>query len=195
MVSKFLLWSKALLSGRMKHAMHTTAFPYSYPSLHLGRLASFWFFVEPLSVQTPSKQALYLGRLLFFFFLNYIKYIRLPGVEKEWPGFWKHEAGPFDSWLEFEAIYHLVLRSRRCSTGWLVCTVQIKNKEQDKHPCCLWISGVVVSLPKCQVCVYTYVCVCMWKLVLLKSEDVLTWCKSKQWRLGKKRKQKSEALF
>lgn len=131
----------------------------------------------------------------FFFFLNYIKYIRLPGVEKEWPGFWKHEAGPFDSWLEFEAIYHLVLRSRRCSTGWLVCTVQIKNKEQDKHPCCLWISGVVVSLPKCQVCVYTYVCVCMWKLVLLKSEDVLTWCKSKQWRLGKKRKQKSEALF
>lgn len=44
MVSKFLLWSKALLSGRMKHAMYTTAFPYSYPSLHLGRLAFFWFF-------------------------------------------------------------------------------------------------------------------------------------------------------
>lgn len=95
-VSKLLLWSKVLLSGRIKHTMYTTAFPYSFPSLCLGRPASFWFSVEPLSVQTTSsKWALYLGRLLFFLLCQVHQVAR----SRKWMAFWFLEAQSWAFWL------------------------------------------------------------------------------------------------
>lgn len=95
--------------------------------------------------------------------------------------FWERRAWPCVSQVRTGSSWPLCPQLQKTFYRLARLYSPVKNKQQDKHACCCRVNGVMVSLQKCQQCVY--MCIPQrWKSISSKSVDAVTYRRSKQRR-------------